>query len=116
MVLQLFFSLNVPGEPWKHIASPGKKPVVKTEYYLRWMVRKDNNALILVYLEKRFLPLNWLYPLDVHVARVARKNLLYQKQTDWQTAVELTKNETTRSGDPIKYDFALFCAWRTGKI
>ena len=55
-------------------------------------------------------PADLICPCDVHVDRVARKlNLIQRKQTDWQTAEELTA--TLRSfdpEDPVKYDFALF--------
>jgi uncharacterized protein (TIGR02757 family) len=46
----------------------------------------------------------------VHVDRVARKlGLITRKQTDWQTAVELTeKLKAFDANDPVKYDFALF--------
>jgi uncharacterized protein (TIGR02757 family) len=46
----------------------------------------------------------------VHVERVARKlNLISRKQTDWQTAVELTNRlREFDAEDPVKYDFALF--------
>lgn len=42
--------------------------------------------------------------------RVARKlNLITRKQTDWQTALELTENlKKLDATDPAKYDFALF--------
>ena len=45
-----------------------------------------------------------------HVDRVARKlKLITRKQTDWQTAVELTeKLRELDPTDPVKYDFALF--------
>jgi hypothetical protein len=41
---------------------------------------------------------------------VARKlNLITRKQTDWQTAVELTERlKAFDPLDPVKYDFALF--------
>jgi len=47
---------------------------------------------------------------DVHVARVARSlGMIERKQTDWQTAVELTNYcRTLDPKDPVKYDFALF--------
>jgi hypothetical protein len=46
----------------------------------------------------------------VHVDRVARKlRLIRRKQTDWQTAVELTHAlRLLDPADPVKYDFALF--------
>ncbi|MFN5344923.1 MAG: DUF2400 family protein, partial [Bacteroidota bacterium] len=49
-------------------------------------------------------------PVDVHVARVARSlGLINRKQTDWQTAVELTKALANFDpADPVKYDLAFF--------
>jgi uncharacterized protein (TIGR02757 family) len=49
-------------------------------------------------------------PIDVHVARVAKRfNLVQRKQIDWQTAIELTEYlRTLDANDPVKYDFALF--------
>jgi uncharacterized protein (TIGR02757 family) len=46
----------------------------------------------------------------VHVDRIARKlGLIQRKQTDWQTAEELTENLRSFDPlDPVKYDFALF--------
>ena len=46
----------------------------------------------------------------MHVDRVARKlGLIQRKQTDWQTAEELTKAlRKMDPNDPVKYDFALF--------
>jgi uncharacterized protein (TIGR02757 family) len=49
-------------------------------------------------------------PIDVHVARVAKRfNLLQRSQTDWQAAIELTNYlRKLDANDPVKYDFALF--------
>jgi uncharacterized protein (TIGR02757 family) len=49
-------------------------------------------------------------PIDVHVARVAKKlNLLQNNKTNWQAALELTAYlRTLDAADPVKYDFALF--------
>jgi uncharacterized protein (TIGR02757 family) len=49
-------------------------------------------------------------PCDVHVDRVARKlKLIRSRQTNWQTALELTNNlRKLDPADPVKYDFALF--------
>jgi uncharacterized protein (TIGR02757 family) len=46
----------------------------------------------------------------VHVDRVARRlKLIKRKQTDWQTALELTARlRALDPADPVKYDFALF--------
>ena len=59
---------------------------------------------------KNISPAQLVCPIDVHVARVARRFSLIQRKTvDWQTALQLT--EALRRfdpGDPVKYDFALF--------
>lgn len=49
-------------------------------------------------------------PIDLHVARVARKlGLLKRPATDWQAALELTERlREMDPDDPVKYDFALF--------
>ena len=49
-------------------------------------------------------------PVDVHVARVARRfKLLERTQTDWQAALDLTAHlKKLDPADPVKYDFALF--------
>ena len=59
---------------------------------------------------KKISPAELICPIDVHVARVAKRlNILTRKQTDWQAAVELTEFlRTLDSSDPAKYDFALF--------
>ena len=57
------------------------------------------------------IPANCLIcPLDVHVARVAKRfGLLTRERSDWQAAVELTENlSLLDKEDPAKYDFALF--------
>jgi len=59
---------------------------------------------------KKIKPSQLICPIDVHVARVARRfNLLSRKQIDWQSALELTDYlRTLDASDPVKYDFALF--------
>ena len=49
-------------------------------------------------------------PVDVHVARVARRlKLLTAKQLNWKAALELTEHlRQFDPNDPVKYDFALF--------
>jgi uncharacterized protein (TIGR02757 family) len=73
------------------------------------MVRKDNKGVDFGIWE-RISPAILVCPCDVHVERVARKlNLISRKQTDWQTAVELTNRlREFDAEDPVKYDFALF--------
>ena len=106
-----FFSLpTVPERTKKHIAAPSKNSSCKRlNMFLRWMVRRDNNGVDFG-IWKTFSPSQLICPVDVHVARVARRfNLLERKQTDWIAALELTENlKKFDSVDPVKYDFALF--------
>lgn len=106
-----FFSLeDVPKRTMKHIASPAKKATCKRlNMFLRWMVRRDKCGIDFG-IWKTISPAQLVVPLDVHVARVARRfELVGRNTTDWQTAVELT-DEMKRLDprDPVKYDFALF--------
>jgi uncharacterized protein (TIGR02757 family) len=73
------------------------------------MVRKDNNGVDFG-IWNRIKPADLIMPCDLHVDRVARNlKLISRKQTDWQTAVELTeKLRGFDPLDPVKYDFALF--------
>jgi uncharacterized protein (TIGR02757 family) len=107
----LFFSLpNAPERTRKHVATPARKAACKRiNMFLRWMVRKDNKGVDFG-LWKTIKPHQLVCPCDVHVARVSRKlGLIKRKNTDWQAALELTKNlKIFSSEDPIKYDFALF--------
>ncbi|NEU07972.1 TIGR02757 family protein [Flavihumibacter sp. R14] len=106
-----FFSLpDFPQRTIKHISSPLQKSTCKRlNMFLRWMVRKDTNGVDFGIWE-RLTPAMLICPCDVHVERVARKlNLISRRQTDWQTALELTRNLREFDPlDPVKYDFALF--------
>lgn len=106
-----FFSLpHVPERTKKHIASPEKKSSCKRlNMYLRWMVRNDNKGVDFG-IWKDISPAQLVIPIDVHVARVAKRlNLLQNNKTDWQAALELTAYlRTLDKLDPVKYDFALF--------
>ena len=77
--------------------------------FLRWMVRKDDRGVDFG-LWEQIKPSQLICPCDLHVDRVGRKlGLITRKQTDWQTAVELTdKLKEFDPIDPVKYDFALF--------
>lgn len=106
-----FFSLpDFPRRTIKHISSPKQKSTCKRlNMFLRWMVRKDNCGVDFGIWNN--IPASQLIcPCDVHVDRVARRlNLIERKQTDWQTAIELTqKLKEFDPNDPVKYDFALF--------
>lgn len=106
-----FFSLeHVPNRTKKHIATPYKGSTCKRlNMYLRWMVRKDQQGVDFG-LWKKIQPAELICPIDLHVARVAKRfGLLYRKQVDWQAALELTEYLRTLDPiDPVKYDFALF--------
>jgi uncharacterized protein (TIGR02757 family) len=108
---QIFFGLeDFPERTKKHISTPARNSACKRlNMFLRWMVRKDNKGVDFGIWEK-IKPSQLICPCDVHVDRVARKlGLISRKQTDWQTAIELTENlKTLDPDDPVKYDFALF--------
>jgi uncharacterized protein (TIGR02757 family) len=106
-----FFSLpDYPHRTKKHVSSPSQKSTCKRlNMFLRWMVRKDDNGVDFG-IWNRIRPADLICPLDLHVDRVSRKLLLItRKQTDWQTALELTERLREFDPlDPVKYDFALF--------
>ena len=106
-----FFSLeDVPQRTKKHIASPEKKSNCKRlNMFLRWMVRNDNKGVDFG-IWKNIKPSQLVCPVDLHVARVAKRlGLIKQKQVNWETAIELTGNlRKLDKTDPVKYDFALF--------
>lgn len=106
-----FFSLeDAPARTKKHIASPYKKSTCKRlNMFLRWMVRSDNNGVDFG-IWKNISPAQLVCPVDVHVARVAyRFNLLQRNKIDWLAGLELTnKLRALDAADPVKYDFALF--------
>jgi uncharacterized protein (TIGR02757 family) len=108
---KLFFSLeDHPKRTRKHIASPERKSTCKRlVMYLRWMVRNDNKGVDFG-IWKSINSSQLICPCDLHVDRVGRKlKLIKRKQTDWQTALELTENLRKFDPiDPVKYDFALF--------
>lgn len=106
-----FFSLDdVPARTRKHIATPARKSSCKRlNMYLRWMVRTDNKGVDFG-IWKNISPAQLVCPIDVHVARVAKRfNLLQRPQTDWQAALQLTEQlRRLDPADPVKFDFALF--------
>ena len=96
----------------KHIADPGAtgkngSACKKLNLTLRWLVREGPVDLGLW---KNIKPAALFIPLDVHVARTARKlGLLERKSNDKKAVIELTeKLREFNPEDPVKYDFALF--------
>lgn len=106
-----FFQLpDAPRRTRKHIATPDRKAACKRiNMFLRWMVRSDDKGVDFG-IWKTIKPYQLFCPCDLHVDRVGRKlGLITRKQTDWQTAVELTERlREFDPEDPVKYDFALF--------
>jgi uncharacterized protein (TIGR02757 family) len=106
-----FFSLeDAPLRTRKHIATPYKGSNCKRlNMFLRWMVRQDNCGVDFG-IWRNISPAALICPIDVHVARVAKRfQLLDRKQMDWRAALELTGYlRTLDATDPAKYDFALF--------
>jgi uncharacterized protein (TIGR02757 family) len=108
---EYFFSLeDVPARTRKHIASPARNSTCKRlNMFLRWMVRSDKNGVDFG-IWKKISPAQLVCPIDLHVARVAKRfNLLERRPIDWLAALELTKYlRSLDRKDPVKYDFALF--------
>jgi len=108
---EYFFSLpDFPHRTKKHVSSPSQKSTCKRlNMFLRWMVRKDDHGVDFG-IWNNIKPADLIMPCDLHVDRVARKlKLITRKQTDWQTALELTERLREFDPlDPVKYDFALF--------
>ena len=92
----------------KHIANPDANSACKRiNLALRWLARKGP---VDMGLWKSIKPADLYIPLDVHVARNARKlGLLRRKANDKKAVIELTeKLREFCPEDPVKYDFALF--------
>lgn len=96
----------------RHLSNIDKKATCKRLLmYLKWMVRKDNNGVDFGIWDK--IPSSALYlPIDVHSGNTARKlGLLTRTQNDWTAVEEVTASlREFDADDPVKYDFALFCA------
>jgi len=100
------------GQYSRHIADPGVdnqngSACKKLNLALRWLVREGPVDLRLWTMMQ---PPALYIPLDVHVARTARKlGLLQRKSNDKKAVIELTQKLRAFDGfDPVKYDFALF--------
>jgi uncharacterized protein (TIGR02757 family) len=96
----------------RHISNPGAdgkngSACKRLNLALRWLAREGPVDLGLW---KSIKPSDLFIPLDVHVARTARKlGLLKRKSNDKKAVIELTENlRAFCPQDPVKYDFALF--------
>ena len=105
-----FFSLEHLRRTEKHVSSPLQRSTCKRlNMFLRWMIRSNKKGVDFGIWKK--IPASKLIcPIDLHVARVAKRlGLLKRKQVDWLAAVELTDAlRRLDKDDPVKYDFALF--------
>ncbi len=107
---EYFFTHEHEKRTEKHIAAPDMNSTCKRlNMFLRWMVRNDEKGVDFG-IWKNISPSQLICPIDLHVARVARRlGILKRKQTDWKSALELTEYlRTLDPADPVKYDFALF--------
>ncbi len=102
------FYPEIPSRTRKHISNSEKNSTCKRLYmYLRWCIR--NGAVDTGIMS--FMPTSELkIPLDVHVARQARKlGLLSRSQNDWKAVLELSNRlKLLDPTDPSRFDFALF--------
>lgn len=98
-----------PQRTRKHISNADKKSSCKRLYlFLRWSIR--NNSPVDLGLMDFINPSHLMIPLDVHVARQARKlGLMSRRYNDWKAVNELTEAARLLDpSDPAKYDYALF--------
>jgi uncharacterized protein (TIGR02757 family) len=105
---KVFFSLEHEKRSERHISNIEKKSAAKRlNFFLRWMVRKDNIDLGIW---KNINKSSLYIPLDVHVGNIVRElNIINRKKNDWKSVVEISNFlKTLDSKDPIKYDIALF--------
>ncbi|REL33189.1 TIGR02757 family protein [Rhodohalobacter sp. SW132] len=103
------FSSDFAERTRKHISNPEKGSPCKRLYmFLRWTIRKNSPVDTGIW---SFMPESeLLIPLDVHVARQARKfGLITRRSNDWQTVNQLTETlAVLNPNDPARYDYALF--------
>jgi uncharacterized protein (TIGR02757 family) len=106
-----FFGMETtaPRRTRKHISNADKNSSCKRLYlYLRWVLRK--NSPVDPGTMNFMSPAELMIPLDVHVARQARRlGMLGRTYNDWKATRELTQNARLLDpNDPAKYDYALF--------
>ena len=105
-----FFEIEHNKRTQKHISDPLKNSAAKRiNMFLRWMVRPNNTGVDFG-IWNQIKPSELICPIDLHVARVAKRfQLLDRTNIDWQAGLELTEYlKTLDPKDPVKYDFALF--------
>lgn len=106
-----FFGENFSGPQRvrKHVSTGEKKSSCKRLWlYLRWCIRK--NSVVDPGTMSFISPSDLMIPLDVHVARHARRlGLLERQANDWLAVEELTARlRQLDPTDPARYDYSLF--------
>lgn len=108
----LFLGTDALPRTTRHVSNIDKKATCKRLLmYLKWMVRNDGNGVDFGIWDQ--IPPSALYlPIDVHSGNTARVlGLLTRTQNDWAAVEEVTASlREFDAKDPVKYDFALFCA------
>lgn len=107
---KVFFETKGLQRSRKHVSNVGTGSAAKRlNMFLRWMVRHDKNGVDFG-LWKEIPMGSLMLPLDVHTGNISRKlGILTRKQNDWKAVEEVTSIlREFDSGDPVKYDFALF--------
>lgn len=108
---RLFFDNDdSPKRTRKHLSTPERQSGCKRlNMFLRWMVRKDDCGVDFG-IWNNVSPAELIIPIDLHVARVAKRfGLMERNQPDWKAAEDLTAYfRTIDPEDPARFDFALF--------
>ena len=108
----LFFAAPCLPRTTRHLSSIDKGSACKRlNMFLKWMVRDDDRGVDFGIWKD--IPPSALYlPLDVHAGNTSRTlGLLTRRQNDWKAVEEVTASlREFDPKDPVKYDFALFCA------
>lgn len=101
-------ALDTPTFPSPAAGSACKRPCL----FLRWMVRPDDGVDLGLW--RGVAPAQLVVPVDVHIARVARRYRLTERKTvDWKMAREVTAAlRRFDAADPLRYDFDMVHADR----
>lgn len=102
-----------PGRRVPLLPSPAQGSACKRPcLFLRWVARPDDG--IDLGLWRSVSPARLVVPVDVHVARVARRlGLTRRKTIGWQAALEITEGlRRVDPLDPLRFDFAMVHADR----
>jgi uncharacterized protein (TIGR02757 family) len=84
--------------------------------FLRWVARPDDGIDLGIW--RSVPPARLVAPVDVHVARVARRlGILRRRTLGWRAALEVTRGlRRVDPEDPLRFDFAMVYADRKGEL